>query len=107
MAKLNFQHHYSSVQYHMILHKSFQHPALMLRKRLLLLSILKLSSFFFSILFDEKKIQKNSIYLKYKAFVTVYTIQKFGVSKNVLYIFFCVCEKTLIFFIQLHFNQLA
>jgi len=30
---------------------------------------------FFSRFFDEKKIQKNSIYLKYKAFVTVYTIQ--------------------------------
>ncbi len=40
-AKLNFQHHYSSLQCHMILQKSFQYADLQLKKHLLLLSMSK------------------------------------------------------------------
>jgi len=60
MAKLNFQHHYSSVQCHMILQKSFQHPALMFRKRLLLLSILKFIFFFFQDSLMKRKFKRTA-----------------------------------------------
>jgi len=36
MAKLKFQHHYSSLQCHMILQKSFEYADLMRRKHFLL-----------------------------------------------------------------------
>jgi len=40
MAKQNFQHHYSSLQCHMILQKSFQYADLLLKKDFSLLSVL-------------------------------------------------------------------
>ncbi len=40
-AKLNFQHHYSSLQCHMILQKSFLYADLVIKKHLLLLLMLK------------------------------------------------------------------
>ncbi len=40
-AKLNFQHHYSSLQCHMILQKSFIYADLVIKKHLLLLLMLK------------------------------------------------------------------
>ncbi len=40
-AKLNFQHHYSSLQCHMILQKSFLYADLLLKKHFLLLLMLK------------------------------------------------------------------
>ncbi len=41
IVKLNFQHHNSSLQCHMILQKSFWYADLLLKKHYLLLSILK------------------------------------------------------------------
>ncbi len=41
MAKLNFQHHYSSLQCHMILQKTFKRANLVLKKHFLLLIMLK------------------------------------------------------------------
>jgi len=41
ISKLSFQHHYTSLQCHMILQKSFLYADLLLRKHFLLLSMLK------------------------------------------------------------------
>ncbi len=40
-AKLNFQHHFSSHQCHLILQKSFEYSDLLLKKHFLILSMLK------------------------------------------------------------------
>jgi len=54
LVKLHFQHHYSSLQCRMILQKSFKYDDLMLKKHLLLLSILKTVLYnFFSGFFNE------------------------------------------------------
>jgi len=45
MAKLNFQHHYSSLQRHMILQKSFYQAESGLKKHFILLSVLKIVVF--------------------------------------------------------------
>ncbi len=41
LAKLNFQHHYSSLQSHMSPQKLFEYADLLLKKHFLLLSMLK------------------------------------------------------------------
>ncbi len=69
---MNFQHHYTSFQCHMIFQKS-KSANLMLKKHLLLLSLIKTVVFlnictyilhFFSGFSDEQIVQKNNIYLK-------------------------------------------
>jgi len=83
-SKLNLQHHYSSLQYHMILQKLLYN--MMLKKHLWLLSML-----FFTFLFQDslmnRKFKRTELFWNGKAFVTlITTIQKFGVSKNLFFI---------------------
>ncbi len=63
---MNFQHHYSSLQCHMILQKSFQYADLVLKKHFWLLSALKQFCF---LIYIVSNVQKNSITLKYKPFL--------------------------------------
>ncbi len=77
-AKLNFQHHCSSLQCHMILQLSFWYDYLLLNKHFLLLSILKtvvmLNIFVetLMIFFCDEKVHMNRIYLKYNIFLHIY-----------------------------------
>ncbi len=66
MINLNFQHHYSGLQCHMILQKSFEYVDLLLKTHFLLISMLKnifVESDIFSGIFEDQKVKKNSIYL--------------------------------------------
>ncbi len=70
MIKAEFSTSLLSLQCHMILQKSFYAKFLV-------------SVVYFSRFFDEKKVQKNSIYLKQESFVTLYmtvTFDQFNTS---------------------------
>ncbi len=68
-AQLYFQHHYSSLQHHMILQKSLKYADLLLKKHFLLFQCWKQlccsENHNFSGFFKELNVQKYSIYLKY------------------------------------------
>jgi len=66
MAKLNFQHHYSSLQRHMIFQKSFYHAESGLKKHFILLSVLKIVVFkVFLFLLIGTKVEKKAFILSF------------------------------------------
>jgi len=72
-SKLNFTHHYSSLQCHMILQKSFWYDDLMLKKHFSLLSMLKTVIYIFiSGFFAEyRKFKRTAFIWNRKLFVTL------------------------------------
>jgi len=75
--KLNFQHHYSSYQYHIIHQKSFYADLMHISyyyqswKQLHCLIFLLKTWLFSSVVLDELKFQKNTIYLKSIFFLSI------------------------------------